>query len=100
MATYDIDVPGDDDVTLNVGDTLNISFVQDCRFCSPESASTYFDPALPNGDHNKDTSWSGVAQSAGDDQSVNHHSVGKAVDCASRVKRSPTRTIQIGDGKE
>jgi len=96
MTAYTIDVPGDEDVELDVNDTLTIDFVEDCRFCSPDSASTYFSPALPNGDHTKDTSWTGTAQTAGDDKTVEHHSVAKAADCESSRKRSPTRSIQIG----
>jgi len=97
MSDQTIDVPGDEDARLDVGDKLTINFVADCRFCSPDSASTYFKPALPNGDHDKDTSWTGTAQQAGEDTSTNHHSVDKGTECSSRL-RSSTRSIQIGDG--
>jgi hypothetical protein len=96
--TYYINVPGSDDVDMIVGDTLDITFVEACRFCSPDDASTYFSPALPNGKHAKDDTWSGIAQTAGSDKTVDHHSVGEAVECSSSRKRSGTRSIQIGSG--
>jgi hypothetical protein len=99
MATYSINVPGSDNVEMVVGDTLEITFTEACRFCSPADAATYFSPSLPDGKQEKDAAWSGVAQSAGSGQTVNHHSVGHDAKCDSHVKRSATRSIQIGSGK-
>ena len=99
MATVSITVPDSEDVNLDVGDTLEITFTEACRFCSPADAADYFDPALPNGPQAKGAVWSGVAQAAGEDQTVNHHSVGKDAACDSKVKRSPTHSIQISGGK-
>jgi hypothetical protein len=99
MATYQINVPESEDVEMVVGDTLEITFTEACRFCSPADAATYFSPSLPDGKQEKDDVWSGVAQSAGSDQTVNHHSVGHEAKCDSNVKRSATHSIQIGSGK-
>lgn len=96
--TYSMDVPGSDDVAMVVGDTLEITFTEACRFCSPADAATYFSPSLPDGKQAKDAVWSGVAQSTASGKTVNHHSVGHDVKCDSNVKRSATRSIQIGSG--
>ncbi len=52
--TYKINVPNSDDVSLDVTDTLEITFTDARRFCSPDTAATYFSPALPNGPQAKD----------------------------------------------
>lgn len=100
MAAYSINIPApDDNISMEVGDTLTITFVEARRFCSPATASTYFSPALPNGPQAKDYVWTGTAQEAGSGQTINHHAVGKDVECDSKVKRSGARSIQIGSGK-
>lgn len=99
MADYSINVPGSENVSLEVDDTLTITFTEARRFCSHASASTYFSPALPNGAQAKDYVWTGTAQSAGGGQTVNHHAVGHEADCDSKVKRSATRSIQIGSNR-
>jgi|SRR5271156_4565341 len=99
MTAYSIDVPApDDDVSLNpLTDTLTINFKEKCKFCSPDSAATYFSPALPNGVNEINTSWTGTPQKAGANTVTNHHSVAHDAGCDSK-KRSSTRTIQIGSG--
>jgi hypothetical protein len=97
--TYKINVPDSDDVSLDVKDTLEITFTDARRFCSPDTAATYFSPALPNGKQAKDYVWSGVAQSEGEGQTIQHHAVGHDVQCDSNVKRSATHSIQINSGK-
>jgi hypothetical protein len=99
MATYQINVPESEDVKMKVGDTLEITFTEACRFCSPADAATYFSPALPDGKQKEDDVWSGVAQSAALDQTFDHHSVAHDATCDSKKKRSATHSVQIGSGK-
>jgi hypothetical protein len=96
--TYKITVPDSEDVEMDVGDTLEITFTEARRFCSPATAATYFSPALPDGKQNNGTVWSGIAQSAGADQTFNHHAVAHDAECGSDRKRSPPRSVQIGSG--
>ncbi len=98
MATYQINVPESEDVQMKVGDTLEITFTEACRFCSPAAAATYFSPSLPDGKQKENDVWSGVAQSAGLNQTFNHHSVGHDAECGSNKKRSAPHSVQIGSG--
>jgi hypothetical protein len=96
MADFEISIPApDDNIEMTVGQSLQITFVDARRFCSPIDASTYFSPALPNGKQDRGYVWTGVAQAAGIGQTVKHHSVGHDVDCESKIKRSGNRSIQI-----
>jgi hypothetical protein len=96
MADFEISIPApDDNIQMTVGQSLQITFVEARRFCSPADASGYFSPALPNGPQVKGYVWTGFAQAAGSDKTVKHHAVDHDADCASNRKRSGNRSIQI-----
>jgi hypothetical protein len=93
-STTTILVPGNDSVTIRVGDTLVIDFIEDCRFCcDPAQVDTFF-PQLPLGDHKAGKTWSGVAQQSGTFQ-FHHKPYGG--DCgAKRGVMDSGRSIQVG----
>ena len=96
MADITIKVPGTDSVTITVGDTLTIDFVQDCCFCcNPEQVDSFL-PQLPLGDHMAKDIWSGVAQQTGTFQ-FHHVSYGRQCG-ASTGPMTSGRTIVVGDG--
>jgi hypothetical protein len=96
MADFEISIPApDDNIEMTVGQSLQITFVEARRFCSPVEASGYFSPALPNGKQEKGYVWIGYAQQTGSGKTIRHHAVGHDVDCESKIKRSGNRSIQI-----
>jgi hypothetical protein len=96
MADTTILVPGQDSVTITVGDTLTIDFIEDCCFCcDPEQVDAFY-PQLPLGDHLAGKIWSGVAQQSGTFQFC-HTPYGEG--CASLESVTDTgRSIIVGDG--
>jgi hypothetical protein len=95
MADTTILVPGTDSVSINVGDTLTIDFIEDCCFCcDPMQVDTFF-PQLPLGDHKAGKIWSAVAQESGTMQ-FHHQPYGKTCDTKRGVTSNP-RTISVGD---
>jgi hypothetical protein len=96
MAETTILVPGQDDVTITVADTLIIDFVEDCRFCcDPEQVDAFY-PQLPLGDHMGGKTWSGVAQQSGTFK-FGHKPYGEQCSMPS-APQSTGRTIVVGGG--
>jgi len=65
MATVTVEVPGADSVTITVGDTLVIEFIENCCFCCDPMQVDFFFPQLPLGDHVAGMVWSGAARQSG-----------------------------------
>src|ERR1700679_3768090 len=96
MADTTILVPGNDSVSITVGETLTIDFIEDCYFCcDPMQVDTFF-PQLPLGDHKAGKTWSGVAQQSGTFQ-FHHAPYGKEGGQPHRYMDTG-RTITGGDG--
>jgi hypothetical protein len=95
MADFNISIPApDDNIQMTVGQSLQITFVEALRFCSPSDASGYFSPALPNGAQEKGYVWIGYAQATGSGKTIRHNAVEHKESCESK-KRSGNRSIQI-----
>jgi hypothetical protein len=96
MADTTILVPGRDSVSIVVGETLTIDFVESCNFCcNPEEVDAFL-PQLPLGDHLFGDTWSGIAQQSGTFQ---FHHVKYGGHC--RPPAAPAdsgRVIIVGDG--
>ena len=96
MADFEISIPApDDNIVMTVGQSLQITFVADRCFCSPDDASLYFSPSLPNGNQDEGYVWLGYAQKAGEGTTIKHHAVEHDAGCESNRKRSGNRSIQI-----
>jgi hypothetical protein len=96
MADITILVPGKDSVSITVGETLTIDFIEDCYFCcNPMQVDTFF-PQLPLGDHKAGKIWSGVAQVNG---TIKFHHTPYGKECDSKHGVMDTgRTIVVGGG--
>ena|ERR1700733_1117797 len=96
MADTTILVPGTDSVSINVGDTLTIDFIEDCYFCcDPMQVDTFF-PQLPLGDHKAGKIWSAVAQESG---TMQFHHTPYGQECSSKHSvMASGRTIIVGGG--
>jgi hypothetical protein len=49
MANYSIEIPGNANVTMNVGDGLQIDFKSAAKLCVDSGNPNAFNPALPSG---------------------------------------------------
>jgi len=97
MADITILVPGQDSVTITVGNTLTIDFIEDCRFCcDPEQVDAFY-PQLPLGDHLAGKIWSGIAQQSGTFQ-FGHKPYGEQCGPSSVVTDDGGRTIVVSGG--
>jgi hypothetical protein len=89
-------VPGQDSVTINVGDTLVIDFIEDCYFCCDPTQVDFFYPQLPLGDHKAGKTWTGIAQQKATIK-FGHVPYGK--ECNSKEAPMGTgRSISVGGG--
>ncbi len=97
MADTAIEVPGLDSVTINVGDTLTIDFLEDCYFCCDPKQVDCFFPQLPLGDHLTGKTWSGVAQESGTFK-FGHKPYGEECKPLEAAPMETGRSITVGDG--
>jgi hypothetical protein len=97
MSDTTILVPGEDSVTVTIGETLNIEFVEDCCFCCDPEQVDLFIPQLPLGDHMAGKTWAGVAQETATIE-IHHKKYGKKCHEVEAVPLNTGRTITVGDG--
>jgi hypothetical protein len=96
MTDTTIQVPGADSVTINVGDTLTIDFIEACSFCCDTVEVDYFFPQLPLGSHQAGHVWSGVAQQT---STIKFHHKPYGETCGQAVAPMDAgRAITVGDG--
>jgi hypothetical protein len=96
MSDTTILVPGSDSVTIDVGDTLSIEFIEDCYFCCDPMQVDCFIPQLPLGDHVAGKIWTGVAQESG---TYNFHHKPYGEECGPHGAPADTgRSILVGNG--
>jgi hypothetical protein len=98
MADTTVLVPGSDSVTIDVGDTLTIDFIEDCCFCCDPMQVDLFLPQLPLGDHVAGKTWSGVAQESGTIQFGHKPYGGECNPRAVSIPMDGGRAITVGNG--
>ena len=104
MANYSISIPGHDDVNLDVGDTLTITFTSAAKFCVESGNPDCFDPCLPvDQPQPKGTVWpsaNGGAEAICD-TTISYTHCANDKDCGSGGKPTadPPGTIKVGSGK-
>lgn len=98
MASYSIDIPGNDGVDMVTGDSLTIKFKTPAKFCIVSGNADDFNPALPVGiAEPKDYSWTGTATAT--NATITYSHVGKDDQCGSpSPKDTVPGTIKIGSG--
>jgi hypothetical protein len=97
MADITIMVPGKDSVTITVGETLTIDFIEDCCFCCDPTQVDSFFPQLPLGDHKAGKTWQGVAQITVTIQ-FHHTPYGQGCNSKHSSVMDSGRTIVVGGG--
>ena len=104
MANYSIDIPGNTNVNLNIGDGLQINYKSAAKLCVESGNVNAFNPALPSGTPEpKDTVWPSattyaIAQS---NTTISYSHCGNDKNCGS-AHGGPTAgvagTIKVGSG--
>ena len=105
MADYIIEIPGHNNVTMNIGDTLRIEFKNSAKFCIDAGGNAAaFNPSLPVGVLEQAGWWPGpnVAQAATAiaNATITYCHVGHDKQCGTCPKsiETPPGTIKVGSG--
>ena len=102
MTDFAINIPGHDEVEMEVGDTLTITFVSAAKFCAQSGNPDCFDPPLPIGvPQPQGTVWpspNGGAEACCN-TTVSYTHCGNDKDCGQQLTASTPGTIKVGTGK-
>lgn len=103
---YILEIPGDKNVTMNVGDTLRINFKNSAKFCIDAGGNAEaFEPCLPVGTLEQAGWWPGQnvsqAATAVSATTITYCHVGSDKQCqpCKNPTGGPPGTIKIGTGK-
>src|SRR4051812_38319210 len=105
MADYTVDIPGDKNIVMNIGDTLRIHFKSPAKFCIESGNANAFNPPLPVNTAEQAGWWPGAAPAAPAtataNSTISYCHVGNDKQCG--PCKNPTGglpgTIKIGSGK-
>jgi hypothetical protein len=108
MADYIIEIPGNKDQPMKIGDTLRINFKTPAKFCiNPGDPADAFNPPLPVGCAEDAGWWPGPdvkeAAKAVKDATITYCHVGHDKPCEPCKKTPPLTgpgTIKIGSGRK
>lgn len=95
---YEITIPGNTGVEMQVGDTLTINYRGSDKFCITSGNANAFNPALPVGTAGSSSSpYQGTAQSA---TTIHYSSVASGKNCGDPdIRNVGPGTIKVGTGK-
>jgi|SRR3954451_6557302 hypothetical protein len=98
MASYEITIPGNPGLEMQVGDTLTIHYRTAGKFCISSGNQNAFNPALPVGVAGQpNTPYTGTAISM---TTIHYSSVNSNQNCgAPGLKDVGPGTIKVGTGK-